>query len=253
MIVAIHQPHFLPWLGYLHRMKSVDLFVVLDHVQFERRNYQNRTAILVDGVARWLTVPVVQRSQKETIVEKRIDNPKNGEMRWWGPNAFRTLRFAYRRAPFLEQYAPWLQEILERRWERLAQLNEVLLDFLRDAFEIRTPLVRSSELGVEGRRAELILNLCRRLGADTLLAGDGGSRAYLDVAQFERAGVRIAWQNFSHPVYPQRDAAGAFVPGLSAVDALFNCGAQSRQLLDAPADQQAALRAAPQEIERAAA
>ena len=231
MIVAIHQPHFLPWLGYLHRMKSVDLFVVLDHVQFERRNYQNRTAILVDGVARWLTVPVVQRSQKETIVEKCIDNPKNGDMRWWGPNHWRTLRHAYRRARHMGQYAPWLQEIFERRWDRLAHLNEVLLDFMRDAFEIRTPLVRSSELGVSGQRAELIENICRRVGADTLVAGNGGSRGYLDEARFADQGVRIAWHDFRHPVYPQC-GDGPFVPGLSAIDLLFNCGTQSRRLLE---------------------
>ena len=244
MIVAIHQPHFLPWLGYLHRMMSVDLFVLLDHVQFERRNYQNRTSILVEGVARWLTVPVVQRSQKEAIVEKRIDNPKNGETRWWGPSHYRTLRHAYRRAPHLEQYTPWLQEIFERRWDRLVELNEVLLDFLRDAFEIRTPLVRSSELGVQGRRADLILDICRRLGADTLLAGNGGSRSYLDSRRFLEHGVRIVWHDFRHPVYEQR-GGGAFVPGLSAVDMLFNCGAGSGRLLE----QGAAFR----EPERAAA
>ena len=245
MIVAIHQPHFLPWLGYLHRMMSVDLFVLLDHVQFERRNYQNRTAILLDGVARWLTVPVVQRSQKETIVEKRIDNPKNGEMRWWGPNHFRTLKFAYRGAPFIGRYAPWLQEVFERRWERLVELNEVTLDLMRDAFEIRTPMVRSSELGVAGQRADLILNICRAVGADGLLAGNGGSRGYLNVDQFAASGVRIAWHDFRHPVYPQCGSAGPFVPGLSAIDALLNCGPQGRRLLapvEAPAAE--AVRAA---------
>ena len=75
MLVAIHQPNFLPWLGYFDRMVNADLFVLLDHVQFERRNYHNRTMILLEGEARWLTVPVVQLSQKERIVEKRVDNP----------------------------------------------------------------------------------------------------------------------------------------------------------------------------------
>jgi hypothetical protein len=231
MIVAIHQPHFLPWLGYLHRMMKADVFVLLDHVQFERRNYQNRTSILVDGVARWLTVPVLQRSVKERIIDKHIDNPPSGTTHWWGPNAYRTLRHAYRAAPFLERYAPWLQEILERRWERLPELNEVLLDFLRDAFDIRTRLVRSSELAVEGHRAELLLNCCRALGGDTLLAGDGGSRGYLDVEEFARAGVRVTWQNFRHPVYAQCGGA-PFIAGLSAIDLLFNCGPQSRELLE---------------------
>jgi hypothetical protein len=81
MIVAIHQPHFIPWLGYLHRMTEVELFVVLDHVQFERRNYQNRSQIRLDGEARWLTVPVEQHSQKERIVDKRVDN-RDAERPW---------------------------------------------------------------------------------------------------------------------------------------------------------------------------
>lgn len=251
MIVAIHQPHFLPWLGYLHRMMRVDKFVLLDHVQFERRNYQNRTAILMDGVARWLTVPVVQRSQKETLLEKCIDNPKNGEMRWWGPNHFRTLRCAYRSAPFVGHYAPWLQEVLERRWDRLVELNEVLLDLMRDALQIRTPIVKSSQLGVEGQRSDLILNICRAVGARTLLAGNGGSRTYLDVQRFAEAGVRVEWHAFRHPVYPQCGNA-PFVEGLSAIDMLLNCGPQGRRLLDeapgagedAPAPSKEAVRAA---------
>jgi hypothetical protein len=229
MIVAIHQPHFLPWLGFLHRMARADLFILLDHVQFERRNYQNRTQIRFEGEARWLTVPVVQRSQKELIVEKSIDNGANGA-RPWGPAHFATLRQAYRGAPHFPRYAPELREILGCRWERLVDLDQALLDFLRDAFGIATPLARSSEMGVPGRRGELILNLCKAAGATTLLAGMGGSRAYLDVEAFEREGVRVEFQRFAHPVYPQC-GGGPFTAGLSSVDLLFNCGPASRQLL----------------------
>src|SRR5918992_3941753 len=95
MIVAIHQPHYLAWLGYLHRMAQADLFIVLDHVQFERRNYQNRGLVRLDGRAHWLTVPVQQHSQKERIVDKLIDN---GDPRPWGSIHFSTLRHAYREA-----------------------------------------------------------------------------------------------------------------------------------------------------------
>ena len=87
----------MPWLGYFDRMLRSDLFVVLDHVQFERRNYQNRTLIRLEDEAKWLTVPVVQVSQKEKIVEKMVDNPEDlSGSRWWGPNSFATLRYAYR-------------------------------------------------------------------------------------------------------------------------------------------------------------
>jgi hypothetical protein len=234
MIVAVHQPHFLPWLGYLDRMRQADLFIVLDHVQFERRNYQNRTRILLDGAAQWITVPVQQHSQQERIVDKRIDNPPQAEARWWGANLGRTLRHAYRNAEFFDEYASELLPILESRREKLVDLDEAALEFLREAFDIRTPLVASSELNVTGAKSDLILNLCLAVGADTYLAGMGGSRHYLDRAAFAAAGVEIAWQDFKHPRYRQC-AADGFVAGLSAVDLLFNEGPNAAALLAAPA------------------
>ena len=234
MVVAIHQPHFMPWLGYLHRMAQADLFVLLDHVQFERGNYQNRTRIRMGDEARWLTVPVVQRSQKERIVDKEVDNRLEGD-RWWPRVHFNTLRHAYREAGYFGTYGPALQDVLDRRWDKLAELNQALLDVLRDAFGIRTPLVRSSELGVDGAKSDLILNLCRTVGADTLLAGFGGSRAYLDREAFAQHGVQIAYHEFEHPVYPQGGSA-PFIAGLSSIDLLLNCGPQSpRVLLGEPA------------------
>jgi len=229
MIVVVHQPHFLPWLGYLHRMAQADLFVLLDHVQFERRNYQNRTMIRMNDEARWFTVPVVQRSREERIVDKEVDNRLDGA-KWWSPNHFSTLRHAYREAGFFGTYAAAFKRLFETRWEKLVELNQAALELLREAFGIRTPLVRSSELAVEGARAELILNVCRAVGADTLIAGMGGSRGYLDAEAFARAGVRIAYHDWTHPEYPQCGAA-PFMSGLSAIDLLFNCGPQSRHLL----------------------
>jgi hypothetical protein len=227
MIVAIHQPHYLPWLGYLHRMAQVDLFIVLDHVQFERRNHQNRAQIRLDGEARWLTVPVEQRSQKERIIDKRVDND---DPRAWGPIHFATLRHAYREAAHFKSYAGALREILEARWEQLIDLDLATLEFMRTAYDIRTPVVRSSALGADGAKSELILNLCRAAGAERLLAGFGASRRYLDAEAFARHGVRIEWHQFSHPVYTQCGSQ-PFIAGLAGVDLLFNCGARSRDVL----------------------
>src|SRR5262245_25349155 len=238
MIVAIHQPHFLPWLGYLHRMAQADLFVLLDHVQFERRNYQNRTMIRLDDQGRWLSVPVVQKSQRERIVDKLVDNTLDGS-KWWAPNHFATLKHAYRNAPFLANYATALKPLFETRWERLVDINEAGLDMLRDAYGITTPLARSSGLAIDGTRGDLILSICKAVEADTLLAGFGGSRGYLDVDAFAREGVRIVSHEFQHPEYPQCGKA-PFIKGLSAIDMLFNCGAQSRALLFGPEAQRKA-------------
>lgn len=228
MIVAIHQPHFIPWLGYLHRMAQVDLFIVLDHVQFERRNYQNRTQIRLDGEARWLTVPVIQRSQKERIIDKEVDN-RDGQ-RAWGRNHFATLRHAYRQAAHFADYAAALQKILEQRWEKLTELNAAMLSLLCDAFGIRTRVVRSSDLVVQGAKSELIMNLCRAVKADALLAGFGGSRGYLDLEAFARHGIQVKTHAFVHPVYRQCGPA-PFMPGLAALDLLFNEGPSSRSIL----------------------
>ena len=230
MLVAVHQPHYIPWLGYLDRMVKADLFVVLDHVQFERRNFQNRTTILLEGEGKLLTVPVVQVSQKETILEKAVDNSETGS-RQWGPIHFKTLKYAYRKAPFFAQHAPRLQEILEARWEKLVDLDLAMLDFVREAFQITTPIVRSSQMKAGGARSELLLNLCREIGPDsTFLGGLGGSRRYLDHAAFAAAGIGVAWQDFVHPTYPQCSGT-TFVPGLMSLDALFNCGPAAAEML----------------------
>ena len=234
MIVAIHQPHFLPWLGYLHRMAQVDAFVLLDHVQFERRNYQNRTMIRMNGEARWLTVPVIQHSQKERILDKQVDNRLEGT-KWWSAIHFNTLRHAYREAEFYDACAPQFKQLFETRFERLVDLNQAGVDLLREAFGIRTPLLKSSELAVEGARGDLIFNICRAVGADTLMVGFGGSRGYLDADAFARAKIEIVQHQFTHPEYAQCGTKAGeprpFLRGLSALDMLFNCGPRSAELL----------------------
>ena len=232
MLVAIHQPCFLPWLGYLDRMMRSDLFVILDHVQFERRNYQNRTLVRNGDEAKWLTVPVVQVSQKETILEKRIDNPAETPRggRWWGPTTFSTLKYAYRKAPHFARYAPKLEELLNTRWEMLVDLDLAMLDFLREELGITTRLARSSQLQVQGAKSELLLNICKATGATAFFGGLGGSRTYLDKAAFDAAGMGVVWQEFAHPEYPQCGDA-PFIKGLSAVDILFNCGPAARDIV----------------------
>ncbi|MBI4348557.1 MAG: WbqC family protein [Elusimicrobia bacterium] len=223
MLIAAHQPHFLPWLGYFDRVQKADRFVLLDHVQFERQNYQNRARILMGGRVEWLTVPVVQKSRDERIIDKEVHNGVDGRMAW-GRRAVMTLEHAYGRAPFFRRYFPELRELLERRWGRLVDLDLALTGWCLRQLDIRTPLVRSSELGVQGRKSEMVLDLCKRTGASAYMAGMGGSRTYLDVTAFEGHGVRVVWQEYRQPDYRQPGGGTAAVRGLSVVDALFNCG-----------------------------
>lgn len=229
MIVAAHQPNFLPWLGYFDKMRKADMFVTVDHVQMERQSFQNRTRIKTAEGARWITVPVVQGSRDERIAEKRVDNSRDGRFRW-GRKMALSLKYAYQSAPYYAEYAPALTEILEGRWELLADLNHRLIDFCRDALKITTPMVRSSGMKIEGARSEMVLNMCRQLGAKAYLSGAGASKGYLDVAAFEKAGIEVLWQDFPHPRYEQRPPSDSFIEKLSVLDLLFNRGPAGAEL-----------------------
>jgi len=219
LIVAIQQPHYLPWLGYLHRMANADLFVLLDHVQFERGSYQNRTMVRVNGASKWLTVPVLQRSHKERILDKEIDWTDDV-----GRKHFLTLRHSYGECEHFARYAGELRRIYETKWRYLVELDDALLAFLRDAYGIRTRIVKSSTLDAKGTRGELLLDICRAVGADTLLVGPGSGD--LDREAFARCGIGLQLQRFVQPQYTQFGPQ-PFIPGLSAVDMLFNRGAEA--------------------------
>ncbi|MBI3547514.1 MAG: WbqC family protein [Elusimicrobia bacterium] len=230
MIVAAHQPNFFPWIGYFDKMMKADLFVLVDHVQFERQSFQNRTMIKTPIGPRWITVPVNQRSRDERFLDKTIDNSRDGRLRW-GRKMMLTLTHAYRSAEFFETYEPTLASLLDRPWEKLADINKEIISLCREALDIRTPIVHSADLNILGAKSEMVLNLCKAVGADVYLAGGGASRQYLDVEAFQRAGIEVRWQEFNHPRYPQLPDAGEFVERLSVLDLLLNCGARSAEVL----------------------
>jgi hypothetical protein len=230
MIIAAHQPNFLPWLGFFDKMRRADIFLLVDHVQFERQNFQNRTMIKTGDGPRWMTVPVRQNSRDERIADKMIDNSRQGRLRW-GRKMLTTLKYAYQAAPYFDTYAPELSEIFEERWENLAPLNLRLIEFCRKVLEIRTPMRFSSEMNIAGTKSDMVLDLCRQFNAQAYLAGNGGSKGYLDAAAFAEAGIQIQWQDFHHPLYDQTPAREDFVEKLSILDLIFNCGPRSGKIL----------------------
>jgi hypothetical protein len=230
MIVAAHQPHYLPWLGYLHKLACCDLFVVMDDLQYEAQNFQNRNRVKVNNGALWLTVPLVRGSQTERICDKRIDNSVEGKQNWQR-RSWETLRTHYGRAPYFNLYAPVLEEIYTRRWDKLLDLDLYILRVMMDWFELRKPVVLASSLELTGQKTERIVDLCQKVKARTYLSGKGGSKGYLELSQFDRAGIHLAWQEFAHPEYPQRYPGIGFVSHLAALDLIFNCGPESKRVL----------------------
>jgi hypothetical protein len=218
MICAIHQPQYLPWLGYFSKLDAADVFVIYDDTQYKHDEWQNRNRIksptAKDGW-QWLTVPV-HRSRDALIRDIQIDNTRR-----WAAKHINALSTNYGRAPFHKQYSAELTSVLENRWESLAELNVAVVNLLAGWLGIETRMLRSSELDYRGRSTDALVSMCRAAGADVYLSGPGG-RGYLETDKFDAAGLALQCHDFDCPAYPQQ--FGDFVPGLSAVDAVFNCG-----------------------------
>jgi hypothetical protein len=220
--LGVLQPGYLPWLGFFHQMRSADVFVLYDDVQFDKHGWRNRNRVKCAHGLQWLTVPV-RHHGKPLIADIEVDATKV-----WAQKHVATVRQCYAGAPHLEPYTSELAEVLERPWRLLADLDEAVIRLLAGWLGVDTMLVRSSTLGVTGGRSERLVALCRHFGADRYRSGEA-ARAYLDVELFHREGIEVEWQNLDHPVYPQLH--GEFVSHLSALDLILNCGDTSPALL----------------------
>jgi hypothetical protein len=226
MRAAIHQPQYLPWLGYFHKMASVDLFVYLNDVQFKKNEWQHRNRIRNTTGFQWLSVPT-SYVYPQKINEVQIVNQEH-----WRKKHVLSLQACYGKSPCFEEVWPRFAEFYTKQWTAIDRLNIDSAELLAGIMGIETKRVVSSDYTFEGTSTERLVNVCRHFGADTYLAGAGGHE-YMDLGLFEKAGIRVEFQDFHCPVYPQRFCAGAtgFIANLSAADLVFNCGPESYNVL----------------------
>jgi WbqC-like protein family len=222
--LVVLQPGYLPWLGFFDQMHRSDVFVYYDDVQFDKHGWRNRNRIKTPAGALWLTVPVRHAGLGQPrIMDTLIDGSTS-----WARKHVRSIRQYYAKAPFLNRYLPEIEELLERPWAHLADLDIALAGVLAGWLSLEPTVHRASALGIAGDKSERLLNLCRHFGADRYLSGNA-AQDYLEVDLFTRHGVAVEWQNYHHPVYPQQH--GQFMPFLSALDLLLNCGDESASIL----------------------
>ena len=224
--LVVLQPGYIPWLGFFDQMRRADVFVYYDDVQFDKHGWRNRNRVKsTTGEPAWLTVPVRNHGLGQpTVLETEIDSRTP-----WARKHVGTLRQYYAKAPHFKRYLPEIEELLMRPWERLVDLDLAVVAMMAGWLGIAPEIHRSSELGIEGEQSGRLVALSRRFGATHYLSGSA-ARDYLDVAQFEAHNIEVVWQDYPHPEYPQLH--GAFVPYLSALDLLLNCGDESRLILE---------------------
>ena len=228
MILAVHQPIFMPWPGFFFKALSADCLVLLDDVQFPRgRGWVNRNRLKNGDGELWLTVPVLKRGRGLQIirrVEIQDDKP-------WRNKHLESIRHNYVNAPYFSDYYPAIENVYQTNHTLLADLNTDLIEFFLGALSIETRLLRQSELGASGTGTELIAEVCDLAGARQLLTFPMVEK-HLEMDLLAQRGIEIVYANFRPPVYPQ--LWGEFVYNLSTLDLLLNCGSKSRDVLAGP-------------------
>lgn len=223
MIIAVHQPQYLPWLGYFDKIDRADVFVLLDNVQFKKNEWQNRNRIKTAQGPQWLTVPVLYRFP-QLICEVGINTKER-----WQHKQRQTILSNYRKAPFWSLLEPFFEEIFAKEWQTIAELNIHVVRELATIMGIATPLYVASELPTFPEDPdERLIAISRHFAADTYLAGSGG-HGYMDLAKYENAGIPVVFQEYRHPEY--RQMFGDFEPFMSVVDLIYNHGQDSIEII----------------------
>jgi len=228
-IIAIHQPNFFPWLGYFNKIARSDQFVILDNVQFPKKGgtWSNRVKLSINGDAKWITMPIIRSYHgTRTYHEMQINNQDP-----WQSKVIKTIKANYQKSPFFKEIFPIVFELTSNSTESLVSynLNSIyalakLLDF--DPQKI----ILASELQPSGAGTDLLISITQLAGGTAYLSGGGASGAQED-EKFAQAGLDLIYQNFQHPSYSQINSL-QFIPGLSIIDTLLNCGIKkTRQLI----------------------
>lgn len=212
-IVSIHQPHYHPWLGLLHKIACSDLHIVLDDVQFRRRNFHNRALYTSHNSSQYLSLPVLNKglqSHSLKINEIQIASEKDLQKQ------FLTLMHCYSKTAGWPLIESELEEIYSTHSSSLFELNFKLLKLLTKHYKISTPIKLASSFNIQSTRNQRLIDLCIKNNATTYLSGNG-ARKYMDDDLFEKHQIKVEYQAFEHPTY-QQIKCDSFTPGSLALE-----------------------------------
>lgn len=219
MILTAHQPAYMPWLGYFHKIALADKFVMLDSVQFEKNSFTNRNKIKTSNGEAWLTIPVEMKGHLDKqINEIQMDSRSNWKKKHWN-----TLLLNYKKAPHFEKYAGFFEKYYLNETNNLYDFIQASSNFFFEELKIVPETKKLSELNIESKKQDLIIDLCKRTDSNAFVFGALGKN-YADKDLFDSNNISISFQEYKHPSYQQ--LWGAFVPYMGVIDALFNLGAE---------------------------
>jgi len=222
MIVFVHQPEYIPWLGFFDKLARCDTFVIYDDAQFQHGGFHNRNRVRTIHGWEWLTTPIMH-GHPQTIKDVKISGTQ------WKNKQLNVITQNYEKTPYFNEYFPVIREAISSEREQLIELNLELIKAIAGFLDIKVNMVRSSEFSNLGKeKNEKLVSMCKHMGADTYLSGSGG-RAYVNEDIFIEAKINIQWHNYNHPTYRQR--FDDFQPNMSIIDLLFNTGPKAKEII----------------------
>lgn len=222
MIVGIHQPNYLPYLGFFDKLRKSDVFIIYDDAQFTKGDFQQRNRIRIYNGWKWLTVPVEKKHIP--INQIKIRNDVEIERTNWQEAHFKEIHDNYKKAPYYPNFEKDIRRIYGQEYDMLIDINLKLIEFLMKSFGIDTKIIHSSEFGFNSKSTERLVDLVSAVGGDIYLSGPMG-KDYLDPQLFDEKNIQVCFQGFRHPVYKQQ--YDGFEPNMSAIDALLNAGPEA--------------------------
>ena len=223
MKIAIHQANYFPYPGFFHKINQADVFVIQDDVKFVNRT-TNRNKIISSSEYTWINVPIKKGHKSLPIMDVKINNEIP-----WGKINLKKICAGYNKAKFFHLYKDYFENLYKKEWNNIFDLNFETIKQVLSWLEIKVKIVIESELGVSGQSTERLVNVCKKLGADTYISGIGGKR-YLDEKLFEKNKIILKYQNYNPITYHQHRSK-SFIPNLSIIDLLANVGSESGKLL----------------------
>jgi hypothetical protein len=230
MKCSILQPHYLPWVGYFSMINNVDEFVFLDDVQFIKREWKNRNKIRKTKESEdysWITVPIKKEFQKKNISECEIDYSYE-----WQKDHLNKIKNVYSKTLYFNEIYETILNTIHLKYNSLSELNISLIKLVMSYLEIDTKVIMSSTIKVDGQKDVKMLNISKKIKAQKILINKL-SENYLDKTIFEKSNIEVIVQNFEEKKYVQynNDVILDWIPKLSIIDVLFNCGKNSKNLL----------------------
>ncbi|AYC33295.1 hypothetical protein D3880_13455 [Pseudomonas cavernae] len=217
--IAILQSNYIPWKGYFDMIAAVDEFIIYDDMQFTKNDWRNRNKIKTPKGLEWISIPVGQN------IERRIREVTIPDCRWQQKH-WRTLEANYRRAPFFQEIATWLEPLyLQASHENLSALNRSFIEGICYYLGITTKISNSWDYNLIDGKTERLADLCTQAGGSEYISGPA-AKDYIDGKYFSERNIKLTWFDYAgYTEYPQ--LWGDFSQGVSILDLLFNCGTAS--------------------------